>query len=163
MARSTSVLTSSAAAQCVSNQSCSWATSRPLCTWMFNSTFRVSPGLVKLLDPTSACAPTTSNLAWGDVCLGVELVPPINPTLDPALSDGLHHSLYTLQERVRALLVLQTVIESTHTLAQRLLEHIVGSQRHLVAYQQADPLQLLPLAVEGQQRPDLEEPGGDVE
>ena len=102
-------------------------------------------------------------LGVGDVCLGVELVPPVNPTLDPALSDGLHHGLYALQERVRALLVLQTVIESANSLAQRLLEDLVGLQRHLVAHQQADLLKLLPLAVKSQQRPDLEEPGGDVE
>ena len=130
---------------------------------MFSSTLRVSPGLVKLLDPTSACAPTTSNLAWVMYALAWKLVAPVHPALDPALSDGLNHCLYTLQERVRPLLVLQTVIESAYSLAQRFLEHTVRAQRHLVAHQQADLLKLLPLAVEGEQRSDLEESGGDVE
>ena len=58
---------------------------------------------------------------------------------------------------------LQTVIESAYSLSQRLLEDLVSLQRHLIAHQEADLLKLLPLAVEGQQRPDLEEPGGDVE
>ena len=93
----------------------------------------------------------------------MELVLSVDAALDPSLSNGLDHRLHTFQERVRALLVLQAVVEPAHPLAQRLLEHIVGSQRHLVAHQQADPLQLLPLAVEGEQRPDLEEPGSDVE
>ena len=102
-------------------------------------------------------------LGVGDVGLGVELVAPVHPALDPALGDRLHYRFHALQERVRALLSLQAVIKATHPPPQRLREHAAGAQRHLVAHQQPDPLQLLPLAVQRQQCPDLEEPRRHVE
>ena len=60
----TASVTSLASAQCVSNHSWSCATSRALWTWTFSSMFFVRSGRVKLLEPTSAWAPTTSSLAW---------------------------------------------------------------------------------------------------
>ena len=73
--------------------------------------------------------------------------------------DGLH----PLQERVGLLLVFEAAIEAADPLPQRLVEHLPGPQRHLVAHQQPDLVEPLPPAVQRQQGPDLEEPGGDVE
>lgn len=53
--RRTSSLTSSAASQCSSNHYCSTLTWRPV-VWTLSSTFCVKPGIVKLLEPTSAAS-----------------------------------------------------------------------------------------------------------
>ena len=49
-------------------------------------------------------------LGMRDVRLGVELVPAVDPALDPLIGDGLDNRLDTLEQRVRVLLFLQAVV-----------------------------------------------------
>lgn len=130
---------------------------------MFSSTFWVSPGRVKLLDPTSACDPMTSKPV-GDVRLRVKLVLVVDPVLDQPRRQSCHYGVDSCEEWIALFVVLDALVKTRlgpllHSHQQRLLRP-VGD---LVPHQDPDLVELLPAAVEVQQGANLEESRGDID
>ncbi len=99
----------------------------------------------------------------GDVSLGVELVLAIDPTLDFAGADRLDDGCDAVEEVVFLLFGLDAVVEFAGNPRQSFVKRLAGAPRHLVAHQDADAVDLLPLVAQRQQRADLEVAGGDVD
>ena len=99
-----------------------------------------------------------------DVGLGVELVLVVDAALDLPRAQRLEDRRDAVEEGVGVLVGLDAAVEDldgarSHGLEQRLARAV----RRLGAHQDPDLVERLPLAVEGEQRADLEVAGGDVE
>lgn len=99
----------------------------------------------------------------GDVRLSVELVFAIDAALDFARADGLDYGGSPGEEIVFLFFIFERAVEPVLDLGQALGEDGAGALRDLVAHEEANLVELLPLAVEGQERADLEVAGGDVD
>jgi hypothetical protein len=86
----------------------------------------------------------------GDVRLGVELVLSIDAAFDLLRADGLDDRRNAFEERILGLLAFKALIEASLNPAQRFLKRLLRSSSDLVAHEDADVIDLLPLAFESQ-------------
>ena len=99
----------------------------------------------------------------GDVGLGVELVLVVDATLDLAGFQSLQQSRNSMQKRVGGLVGFDTAIEILNGPVTDSIQHgLSSSLGHLRSHQDANLLQGLPFAIEGEERADLEKTGGYV-
>ncbi len=99
----------------------------------------------------------------GDVGLGVELVLLVDPALDLARADRLHDGRNAGEEVVLLLLGFQAVVQPRLDLLQSVGERLLGAARNLVAHEDANGIDLLPLVLQAQQPADLEVARGHVD
>lgn len=98
-----------------------------------------------------------------DVGLRVELGLAIDATLDLAGADGVHDRRNADEEIVLFFRVFQAVVERGGDFLESRFECCLGPHRALVAHEDADVIDLLPLVLQREQRADFEVPRGDVE
>ena len=91
-----------------------------------------------------------------DAGLGVELVLAIDAALDLARTDGGDDGRHTRQEIVLRLFAFQAGIETLRDLFQAFRESPFRPHRDLVAHQDAEAIDRLPLFTQCEQRADLE-------
>ena len=87
----------------------------------------------------------------------------VDAALDLPLPHGLDDGRHAVEEVVAFLLAFDAVVERLLDLLNAGDEGLPGAPRDLVAHEDAELVELLPLAVQGQQGADLEVAGGDVE
>ena len=99
----------------------------------------------------------------GNVGLGVKLVPLVDPALDLARADRFHDGGNAREEVVFLLLGFQAVVQPRLDLLQSLSKRLLGPARNLVAHEDANRIDLLPLVLQAQQPADLEVARGHVD
>ena len=99
----------------------------------------------------------------GDVCLGVELLFGVNPTLDFPAGNGLHDGRNTRQKIIFGFFALNAVVELAGDTGNALCKRAVGSFGDFVAHKDANLVELLPLPIQRQQGSYLEVARGNVE
>jgi hypothetical protein len=88
----------------------------------------------------------------------------IDTSFDPAAAEGFDDRENPTQEIVVLLFRLQALVERrSNTLPQPVKQRLPRTRGHFRAHQNANPVQLLPTPVEGQQGANLEVAGGDIE
>src|SRR5688572_381963 len=98
-----------------------------------------------------------------DVSLRVKLVLAIDATLDFARPERGNDRWHTAEKVVFRLLGFQASIEPLSDLFQSFPERPLRSHRDLVSHQNAKVIDSLPLPIQGEQRADLEIPGGNID
>ncbi|WP_394757453.1 hypothetical protein, partial [Rhodoferax sp.] len=86
----------------------------------------------------------------------------VNAALDLAAFNGLDDSGHTGEKVVFLFLALNAVIEETFNADYAVHQRALGSLTDLVTHEDANLVQLLPLAIQRQQRANLEIAGGNV-
>ena len=102
-------------------------------------------------------------LGVGDVCLGVELLFGVNPTLDFPAGNGLHDGRNTRQKIIFGFFALNAVVELAGDTGNAFCKRAVGSFGDFVAHEDANLVELLPLPVQRQQGAYLKVARGNVE
>jgi hypothetical protein len=93
----------------------------------------------------------------------VELFLPVHTGLNLTGTDGLYNSGHAGEEVILFLGGFDTVVEPARNLSQSFLKGLFGALGHLVAHQDAQLVQFLPLPIESQECSNLKIPGGDIE
>ena len=119
---------------------------------------------MKLLEPTSAWAPDDLEPGVRDVGFGVELVAVVNAALDLTGPQGFKDGGDAVQEGIRPLVLFEASVESVERLpTDGFQESLPGPVGRLCPHEDANPVETLPLSVQGEKGADLEVPGRDVE
>ena len=87
----------------------------------------------------------------------------IDPALNFAAGNGLNDLVHPGQKIVLLLFTLDAVVKQLPDPRETFSQCAVGTLGNLVPHQNADLIQLLPLAIEGQQGTDFKIARGDVE
>jgi hypothetical protein len=101
-------------------------------------------------------------LAVRDVGLCVEFLLDVHTALNLSASNGLNDLFQPGQEVVLLLFALNAVVQQLADTRKTFNQCTLSTLGYLVTHQDTDLIQLLPLAVKGQQGTDFKVPGGNV-